>query len=191
MKKLFICILTALTLFILGCGTDVKPNYFLGMFRDDNDIDRLSECLTELPQVEGDTLTIKTDIPCLTDISNRDTTDPNVDATFSDILDNPEFYLDRIVSFKATVRAIHHTYTVELYTNRPDSYFAIKSHGAAIIVENEDGEEEDIEVNREYKFTCRIYEIEINELGRWHIYASFIITGDRKTIVHPPENVEE
>lgn len=191
MKTAFISVLIILSLFLFGCGTDVKPNYFLGMFRDDNDIDRLSECLTEMPQVDGDTLIIKSDIPCLTDISNRDTSDPNVDVTFSKILDNPEFYMDKIVNFVATVKKIHYSSNVELYTNRQDTSFLITSHGAQIHIIDEDGEEADVIVNQEYRFKCRIYEIKINETGRWQIQSEFIVTADKKTILHLPEPVEE
>lgn len=144
-----------------------------------------------MPQVDGDTLTIKSDIPCLTDISNRDTSDPNVDVTFSKILDNPEFYMDKIVNFVATVKKVQNSSNIELYTNRQDTSFLITSHGAQIHIIDEDGEEEDIIVNQEYRFKCRMYEIRINETGRWQIQSEFIVTADRKTIIHLPEPVEE
>ena len=93
---------TGILLFILiGCGTDVKPTYFTNMLKDESDIDRLSECLAETPQTDGEYITIKASKPCLVDLSKRDTTDPNVDATFSEILQNPEKYIDQMVTFEA------------------------------------------------------------------------------------------
>ena len=69
------------------------------MFRDEGDIDRLSECLVETSSVEGDVITIMADSPCLVELSQRDTSDPNADVSFTEILNNPVAYLDKIVTF--------------------------------------------------------------------------------------------
>ena len=189
-----ICILTILSLILVGCGTDVKPTYFLDMLRDDNDIDRLSECLLELPQVNENTLTIKTDISCLTDLSNRDTSDPYIDASFSEILDDPEFYLNKIVSFEATVKEVSLIgyHSVELYTNRKDISFEItaRDSDADLHILDEEGEEQDLENGAKYKFTCWIYQIQIDETGHWDIDADLILSTDGETIINLPELVE-
>ncbi len=180
-------LILALSVLAIGCGTDVKPNYFIGMFRDEGDIDRLSECLVETPSVEGDIITIKADSPCLVDLSKRDTSDPNMDVSFSEILNDPEQYLDKILIFEATVKKIYYVHNVELYTNRKGMAFHITSHGADIHILDEDGEEEDIIPNQKYKFKIRIYELKTHAdwNGRWHIQSEFIVTEDKK-IVHLP-----
>ncbi|MDE0315255.1 MAG: hypothetical protein OXM61_10165 [Candidatus Poribacteria bacterium] len=191
-KRLFLILaILATTVSILGCGTDVKPNYFIGMFRDEGDIDRLSECLVETPSVEGDIITIKADSPCLVDLSKRDTSDPNMDVSFSEILNDPEQYLDKILTFEAIVKKMHNVHHVELYTNRKGMTFHIISHGADIHTLDEDGEEEDIVPNRKYKFKIRIYQLTTHAdwNGRWQIHSEFIITQNKK-IVHLPVPVE-
>ena len=195
MKTIFISVLTILSLFLFGCGTDIKPTYFYDMFRDDNDIDRLSDCLIEIPQVDGDTLTIKTNVPCLSDLSNRDTSDPNIHASFSDILDDPVFYLNNIVSFEATVKEVSTSGydKVTLYTNRNDISFQIEVEDIDIDLHtlDDEGEEQDLENGVKYKFTCIMTQIRINETGHWAIDAEFILSTDGETIVHLPELVEE
>lgn len=89
-----------ITVFVSACGTDVKPTYFTNMFRDEGDIDRLSECLAETPEDMGDTITVTANKQCLIDLSKRDTTDPNMDATFSEILQNPKSILVRLWSLR-------------------------------------------------------------------------------------------
>ena len=64
-RKLFLLVCAAAVL--VSCGTDTKPSYFTNIVRSDADIDALTACLTETPQVDGDTLTIKSSIPCLTE----------------------------------------------------------------------------------------------------------------------------
>ena len=186
-KRLFSIIAVIAIIVMFGCGTDVKPNYFIGMFRDEGDIDRLSECLVETPSVEGDIITIKADSPCLVDLSKRDTSDPNMDVSFSEILNDPEQYLDKILIFEATIKKLHHARSVDLFTNRMGMTFNITSHGADIHILDEDGEEEDIVPNKKYKFKIRIYELRTHAdwNGRWHIQSEFIVTEDKK-IVHLP-----
>ena len=86
LKSTVVSILSLTILISIGCGTDVKPNYFIGMFRDEGDIDRLSECLSEVPQVDETTITIKSDKQCLIDLSKTDKSDPNADASYTEIL---------------------------------------------------------------------------------------------------------
>lgn len=194
MKTVFISVLTILSLFSFGCDTDVKPTYFYDIFKDDNDINRLSDCLIEMPQVDGDTLTIKTDIPCLSDLSNRDTSDQFIDTSFSEILDDPVSYMNKIVSFEATVENVDLSYTdyVDLYTNRTNISFKItaKVREADLHILDEEGEEQDLENGVKYKFTCRIYQIQINETGHWSVDAEFILSNDGETIAILPELVE-
>ena len=52
------------TVFISACGTDVKPNYFIDMFEDKDDIDRLSECLAETHEDTGDTIIVTANKQC-------------------------------------------------------------------------------------------------------------------------------
>ncbi len=69
--------------------------------------------------------------------------------------------------------------------------FHITSHGAEIHILDEEGEEQDLIPNQVYTLTCRIYEIKINHHGLWHIQSEFIITQDRKKIVHLPVLVND
>ena len=180
-----------ITVFISGCGTDVKPNYFIDMFEDKDDIDRLSECLAETPEDAGDTITVTADKQCLIDLSKRDTTDPNMDVTFSEILQNPERYLGKLVTFEAVFKRPHYD-DVELVTNDPDLAFYIRSRGKEVYTLNADGEEISLQPYERYKFRCRIYEIKthVDWSGRWEINAEFIIFED-KEIATPPEIVKE
>ena len=185
MLKLAVVPILSLTILILiGCGTDVSPNYFIGMFRDDGDIDRLSECLSEVPEVDDTTITIKSDKQCLIDLSNSDTSDPNVDASFTEILNDPETYMDRILNFEAIVKKARNDW-VELYTNRKSMRFEITAHGANLRRIDEDGKEVNILANAKYSFKCRINEIKIRETGIWYVYAEFIVTEDKK-VLYPP-----
>ena len=168
-----------------GCGTDAKPSYFMNMFRDDGDIDRLSECLTEPPEVDDTTITVKSDKQCLVDLSNRDTSDPNVEASFTEILNDPITYLDRIVTFTATVKHASSHGDIDLYTNRRLMDFKIYAHGADVFILNEKGEEIELAKNQKYKFQVRIYGIDIDEDTNWKIKSEFIISED-KEVIHPP-----
>lgn len=188
MKILAFCLLP-MTMFLISCGTDVQPNYFIGMFRDEGDIDRLSKCLSEMPQVDGDTITIKSDRQCLVDLSKHDTSDPNMDVTFSEILNDPESFMDKILTFDAILKDIHYDNHYFLYTNRHDMKFEIRSHGADVYHLGENGEEVELIPNHKYTFKCRILEIKIETNRVWHIISDFIITED-KTVVFQPEPVE-
>lgn len=194
MKTLFFSVLTILSLLSLfGCETDVKPSYFYDMFRDGNDIDRLSDCLIEIPVIKGDMLTIKTDIPCLSDLSNRDKSDLYSDSSFSDILDYPVSYLNQIVSFEATAKDVYLGLIdrVELYTNRKYISFEIQTgFDVDLYILDDDGEEQDLENGLKYRFTCRITQIEINETGDWSVDADFILSNDDEEIAILPELVE-
>ena len=189
--KNFVAKLTIILIFsfiLIGCGTDVKPSYFVNMFRDAGDIDRLSECLTEVPSVEDDMITIKADSPCLVQLSTRDTSDPNIDVNFSDVLDDPETYLDKIVTFEAIVRGFHYDDPL-LYTNRRDMTFKLHANGADIFTLDDEGEEIALIPNKKYKFKCRLYQIKIDHDAIWDLSAAFIISEDRE-VVHQPIFVE-
>lgn len=189
MKILAFCLLP-MTMFLISCGTDVQPNYFIGMFRDEGDIDRLSKCLSEMPQVDGDTITIKSDRQCLVDLSKHDTSDPNMDVTFSEILNDPESFMDKLLTFDAIVKETRtNGHYIWLYTNRHDMSFEITSHGANVFHLDEDGEEVDILPNHKYQFRCRITKIQIDVHRVWYIYADLIITSDKK-VVYQPKPVE-
>ncbi len=191
LKTPFIYILVFTIMFSMGCGTDVKPNYFIGMFRNANDIDRLSGCLSEIPQIDEDgNIVITADQQCLIDLSNQDTTDPNQNVTFTEILNDPEAYLDRIVTFEATLKKVDYGSTFHLYTNRNLMDFVITSHGADIFTLDENGEEVELYRNQQYEFTTRIYEIKINDNKIWEIKAEFIIT-ENKEVIHQPVPITE
>lgn len=182
-----------ITVFVSACGTDVKPTYFTNMFRDEGDIDRLSECLAETPEDAGDTIIVTADKQCLIDLSKRDTADPNVDATFSEILQNPEAYLGKLVEFEAVFeKYLYGGDRIRLVTNEPDLIFEILGRGKEIYVLDADGEESPLQPYKRYKFRCRIYEIKkhVDLTGAWQISAEFIIFDD-KEIASPPETVTE
>lgn len=175
---------------IIGCGTDAKPTYFMSMFRDDGDIDRLSECLVEPPQVDDKTITVISDKQCLVDLSNTDTSDPNIEASFTEILNDPIIYLDRIVTFTAIIKHVRgNGHDIDLYTNRRLMDFKIYSHGADVFILNEKGEEIDLVKNQKYKFQVRIFEIRINDNANWEIKSEFIISEDKK-VIHQPQFAE-
>ena len=188
--RIILTILIISVFCLIGCGTDVKPNYFIGMFRDESDIDRLSACLTQVPVMQDGTVTITSDIQCIVDLSNTDKTDPNIDVSFSEILNDPESYMDKILTFEAILKKIHYINHFYLYTNKHDMIFEIRSHGADVYTLDEDGEEQDLLPNVKYKFKCRISEIKINTHRVWHIVADFIITEDKK-VVYQPEFVDD
>ncbi len=50
-------------------------------------------------------------------LSKRDTSDPNVVLSFTEILDDPETYMDKVLTFEAVVKHTHYGSKVELYTN--------------------------------------------------------------------------
>lgn len=184
--RLFLITLATLLIFV-GCGTDAKPTYFMSMFRDDGDINRLSECLVEPPQVDDTTITVKSNKQCLVDLSNRDTSDPNVEASFTEILNDPIIYLDRIVTFTATIKNVRgNGHDIDLYTNKRLTDFKIYSHGADVFILNEKGEEVDLVKNQKYKFQVRIYQIRIDDNANWLITSEFIISEDKK-VIHQPQ----
>ncbi len=191
-KRIFVLGLM-LMLTIIGCGTDTKTTYFTNMFKDEGDIDRLTACLTETPQVDGDTVIVKSNIQCLTELSNIDTSDPNISPSFSEILKNPEAYMDKLVTFEARVKKLHggEDYP-ELFTNDINIKFYIISHGADVRVINDDGSEVPLAIGEKYRFRCRIYEkyLNIDRGGFWEVKAEFVVTSENnKTIVYPPEPV--
>lgn len=175
---------------LIGCDTNVKPTYFSNLLRDPADIDRLSSCLSGIPIVdENGIITISADVQCLDDLSNRDDSDPNLSVGFSKILDNPEQYMDRLLTFEATLKDYYHGW-YRLYTNRKDRSFMIYSHGVEIELVDDENNVYPIPPNERYVFKCTIYEIKIHPTGNWQIEANVAITESKK-LVHPPIPVEE
>lgn len=178
-----------LALVIVGCDTDIRPTYFSGMFRDEADIDGIFSCLSEVPEVDGDIITVKGDIPCLIELSNTDTTDPNMDASFEDILDNTEKYLGKIVTFEATVKYMHHNNNPELYTGRHDVVFSIDAQGAEVYTLNEGGEKIRLSANVKYRFTCQLNNFSVDQHRVKRMVAHFLVRTDRQ-IIYQPELAE-
>ena len=121
-------------------------------------------------------------------ISKRDTSDPNVTLSFTEILNDPEMYIDKVLTFEAVVKHTRYGSNVELYTNKKLRQFSITTHGAALHSMDENGEEVEIFPNEKYRFKCRIYEIKIDQHGIWDIQAEFIVS-DEEEILHQPEFV--
>ena len=189
LRKLFLLICTAIIL--VGCGTDTKPSYFTNILRSDADIDALAGCLTETPEIDGDTITVKSNIPCLTELSNGNTADPNEILTVADILVKPEFYIDRLLTIEGVVKKLHHNESPELFTNSQQYRFHITTHGAELYTLNADDEQVPLEVGELYRFRCRIYELykHVDRGDHWRIQAEFIVS-EQKQIIYPPEKVD-
>ena len=192
-RKLFLLVCAAAVL--VSCGTDTKPSYFTNIVRSDADIDALTACLTETPQVDGDTLTIKSNIPCLTELSNSDPVnlvDLNEILSVSDILVDPEYYMDRLITVDGVVKKFHYNQNTELFTNSPKYRFIINTHGAGLYILDADGEEVPLEIGELYRFRCRITQLKkhVDHGGRWEIDAEFIVS-EHKKIIYPPEKVED
>ena len=190
MRNLLCRLFTLILLILLsnGCGTDTQPTYFINMLKDESDIDRLSECLVEEPVIEGDTITIKSNIPCLTELSKYEVSDT---PDFQDVIKYPETYMDRLITFEAVVKKLHGGEdSPELFTNDLNVKFRIYSHGADVYVLNDKGEEVSLSIGEKYRFRCRIYQIEknIDRGDTWQINAEFIVSQNKK-IIHPPEPV--
>ena len=187
-RKLFLLVCTVVML--IGCGTDTKPSYFTNILRSDADIDALAGCLTETPEIDGDTITVKSNIPCLSELSNGDTVDPNEILSVSDILVKPEYYMDRLLTVDGVVKKLGH-HDVELFTNGHKYRFKITTHGADLYTLDADGEQTPLEVGELYRLRCRIYELKkhVDWGGRWEIQAEFIVS-EQKQIIYPPGKVE-
>ena len=192
-RKLFLFVYAAVIL--ASCGTDTKPSYFTNIIRSDADIDALAECLTETPEVDGDTLIVKSNIPCLTKLSNGGMVDPdNLDEilSVSEILLKPEYYMDRLLTVDGIVKKFHHNDDPELFTNDLQYRFYIHTHGAELYTLNAADEQVPLEIGELYRFRCRIYELRkhVDRGGTWNIEAEFIVS-EQKKIIYPPEKVEE
>ena len=122
-------------------------------------------------------------------VSKRDTSDPNVTLSFTEVLNNPETYIDKVLTFEAVVKRTHHGSNVELYTNKKLRQFSITTHRANLHSIDENGEEVEIFPNEKYRFKCRIYEIKIDQHGIWDIQAEFIVS-DESEILYQPELVK-
>ena len=186
-----VCLLCLLMLIAVGCGTDVKPTTFVDIVRDHSDIDTLSGCLSSNPQVDEKTITLTLEKQCLIDFSKQDKTDPSLAPSFAEIVANPEMYMDKLLTFEAVLKKIHHHNNVELYTNDLDLRFYITTHGAPLYRLDEEGEEVPLQPNETYRFKCRIYEFKKHvDWGRtWEVQSEFIVSTSKK-IIHLPELVE-
>lgn len=175
--------------FTIGCGTDLKPTAFTSIISD-SDIDELSACLTEEPELSDETISLTLNNQCLVDFSNRDQVDPNLSPSFAEIVADPEKYMDKLLTFEAVTKKVSDR-TVELYTNDRNLRFNIHTHGAALYRLDEEGEEVPIEPNETYRFRCRIYHYETRaDSGQlWTVNAEFIVSTSKK-IIHLPELVE-
>ena len=122
-------------------------------------------------------------------VSKRDTSDPNVTLSFTEVLNDPATYIDKVLTFEAVVKRTRYGSDIELYTNKKLRQFSITTRGADLHSIGENGEEVEIFPNEKYRFKCRIYEIKINEHGIWDIQAEFIVS-DKKKILYQPELVE-
>ena len=191
LKKILNFSLILLTISVIGCGTDVKPTAFVDILKDRADADELSACLSELPAVSDEQITLKLDKQCLVDFSTPDPIDPALSPSFAEIIANPEAHMDRLLTFEAVVKKLHYNSNVELYTNNPDIKFIIHTHGAELYRLDAEGEEIPIQPNETYRFKCRIYSIDknIDQGSRWNVNAEFIVSQSKK-ILHPPELVE-
>ena len=121
-------------------------------------------------------------------VSKPDTSDPNVTLSFTEVLNDPEIYIDKVLTFEAVVKRTHYESNVELYTNKKLRQFFITTHGADLHSMDENDKEVEIFPNKKYRFKCRIYEIKIDQHGVWDIQAEFIV-WDEKQILHQPELV--
>ena len=175
---------------VIGCGTDVKPTAFIDIVRDRSNIDDLSACLSDEPEVDDKQIKITLDKQCLIDFSQQDRTDPNLTPSFAEIVGNVEIYMDKLLTFEAVVKKIHGSSPVELYTNS-DMRFYIYTHGAPLYRLDAEGEEVPIQPNETYRFKCRIYEYKKHaDWGRtWEVRAEFIVSTNKK-IIYLPELVE-
>ena len=105
------------------------------------------------------------------------------------ILDDPETYIDKVLTFEAVVKHTRYGSNVELYTNKKLRQFSITTHGADLHSVDENGKKVEIFPNEKYRFKCRIYEIKIDQHSIWDIQAEFIVS-DEKKILHQPELVK-
>ena len=193
MLRCYLSLAVCAAVILVGCGTDTKPSYFTNIIRSDADVDALAECLIETPEVDGDTVIVKSSIPCLSKLSNGGTVDPNEILSVSDILRNPESYMDRLITVDGVIKKIHgNNETPELFTNDLRYKFQIRSHGAEVYTLGSDGEKVPLEIGELYRFRCRIYHLErnIDWGGIWSINAEFIVT-QHKEIIYLPEKIEK
>lgn len=191
LRKLFLSVCAAAIL--IGCGTDTKPSYFTNIIRSDVDVDGLAECLVETPVVDGDTLVVKSNIPCLTDLSNGGAADPDAILSVQDILRDPELYMDKLITVEGFVKRLHGGEDrPELFTNDQRYRFHIHSEGAKVYIAGDDNEKKPLVIGEKYRFRCRIYQLEINTDwgGYWNINAKLVVS-QQKQILYLPEKVED
>ena len=77
-------------------------------------------------------------------VSKRDTSDPNVALSFTEVLNDPETYIDKVLTFEAVVKRTGYGSNVELYTNKKLRQFSITAHGADLHSIDENGAEVEI-----------------------------------------------
>lgn len=181
----FTILLTVLT----GCGTDVKPSYFLRMLKDPSDADRLIRCSEGRPIVNEDgTIVLTVNQQCLVDFTNRETIEKLPETAFQQILENPEEYLDKLVMFRASIK--ENGIITSLYTDRQDREFLLNKVYKLYILD-EAGEKQALLKFTEYEFRCHIIEIRIMRSGVWIIIADPIFSDDDELVFPPTPVVKE
>ena len=191
-KIIYTTICSIIAVFISGCGTDVKPSSILQILKDESEIDDLSKCVSDEPEISDEQITLFLDKQCIIDYSNKDRTEPVVNPTFPQIVANAERYMDKLLTFQAVVKKIHHHSNVELYTNDPEKKFFIHSREAPLYRLDSDGNQIPIEPNQKYIFKIRIYQMEknVDHSPQWNINSEFIVSTEKK-IIYLPVLVEE
>ena len=192
MLRYYLSLAVCAAVILVGCGTDTKPSYFTNIIRSDADVDALVECLIETPEVDGDTVIVKSSIPCLSKLSNDGTVDPNEILSVSDILRNPESYMDRLITVDGIVKKFHYQGSPELFTNDLRYRFHISTHGAELYTLDAADEQVPLEIGELYRFRCRINQLDkhIDLGGAWNIRAEFIVS-EHKKIIYLPEKIEK
>ena len=191
----FLCVFVVSVIFA-GCGTDAKPSYFTNMLKEPSEVDRLSECLAAQPQINGDTLTIESNIPCLVELSKRDVVglgEQPIDTDLANILKDPEAYLGKVLMFEATGIEWHHP-QLELFTNQVNRAcylnFQNSNFRNKVFTLDNKGEKEKIVPGVAYKWRgIEISSISISAQGLKIVYFEFLT--DQTGIIHQPVRVKE
>ena len=112
-------------------------------------------------------------------------TEPLDNPSFSDMLENPELYIDRILTFDAVVKSVDKVNNiVELRTKDPKKLFFVVGREVTVYGQTFRGKRIFIEPTGDYEFYCRIFEVQKYADDAVIIQAEFIISNDE--IVNPP-----
>lgn len=173
--------------FIAGCGTDVKPSAIIQILKDESEIDEISTCVSDEPEITDEQIILQLNKQCIIDYSNKDRTETEINPTLPQIVANPERYMDKLLTFEAVIKKVHQHQYVELYTNDSDKRFYVYTHGASLYRLDSEGEQVAIEPNQKYVLKVRVYHMEknINHSSHWSINAEFIVSTEKKIIYLP------